>query len=347
MKTQFTYHLLDSKHQKYTPAGALDLKAIDETTARPGYVTRADYQYKYNGKEFQDELGLGFYDLGFRNYMPDIGRFMTIDPMADFINHQSPYVMADNNPVIYVDYQGLGIINAIGNLLKRAFNGIAGAIIPRNMQSCSCNYETKESLGDAFRRPDFPGRGSRGSNSGSPNSSSPSSSTPTNGNNKVVSTMDIPEIGLAMNDFSPEISGNINIPDLSSLVPNRTVNSNSGNIFAGDKPRNIDASIDFNQNSTSISKTELNDKALNDLVKVMRADPKLGVLIMGNTTYKRLGYDANTIVTVDGKDKTVGDLQIGRARSIEAFLIRHGIDPKRIKVGYGNKDSLSTSFIFK
>ncbi|MFB9097364.1 MULTISPECIES: RHS repeat-associated core domain-containing protein [Flavobacterium] len=49
------------------------------------------YQYKYNEKELQTELGLNMYDLGARLYDPEIGRFMVIDPMADFVNYQSSF----------------------------------------------------------------------------------------------------------------------------------------------------------------------------------------------------------------------------------------------------------------
>ena len=46
-------------------------------------LENSGYQYKYNGKEFQDELGLNMYDYGWRNYMPDVGRWMNIDPLLN------------------------------------------------------------------------------------------------------------------------------------------------------------------------------------------------------------------------------------------------------------------------
>lgn len=104
------YYPFGLKHQKYTPAGALDLKAIDETTARPGYVTRTDYQYKYNGKEWQDELGLNMYDMDMRQYDPAIARWVVLDPV---IHHSmSPYNAFDNNPVFWADPSGADAISA-------------------------------------------------------------------------------------------------------------------------------------------------------------------------------------------------------------------------------------------
>jgi RHS repeat-associated protein len=65
-------------------------------------------RYMYNGKEFNDHMGLNWYDYGARFYDPQIGRFYTVDPWTEKYNDQSPYLYAYNNPIRYTDYLGLG-----------------------------------------------------------------------------------------------------------------------------------------------------------------------------------------------------------------------------------------------
>ena len=51
---------------------------------------------------------IDWYDYGARFYDPALGRFHTIDPLAEDYSFQSPFVYAANNPILFIDYMGLG-----------------------------------------------------------------------------------------------------------------------------------------------------------------------------------------------------------------------------------------------
>jgi RHS repeat-associated protein len=52
-------------------------------------------------------LGGSWLDYGFRFYDPEIGRFPSLDPLADEFAWVSPYNYAENSPIANIDLWGL------------------------------------------------------------------------------------------------------------------------------------------------------------------------------------------------------------------------------------------------
>ncbi len=65
--------------------------------------------FTYNGKEQAEELGLDMIEMDWRQYDPTMGRFISIDALADdpYQVDVTPYNFAWNNPILYSDPSGL------------------------------------------------------------------------------------------------------------------------------------------------------------------------------------------------------------------------------------------------
>ncbi|MDY0216953.1 MAG: RHS repeat-associated core domain-containing protein [Bacteroidales bacterium] len=81
--------------------------------------------YKFNSKELDAETGLYYY--GARYYTPEIGIWLSVDPLSDKYPSLSPYAYCALNPVIFIDPDGREIW-ITGDGAGEAFNQLSNQV---------------------------------------------------------------------------------------------------------------------------------------------------------------------------------------------------------------------------
>ncbi|WP_260143487.1 RHS repeat-associated core domain-containing protein, partial [Elizabethkingia anophelis] len=131
VKNKYIYNYTDhlgNVRLSYTKGASGGAEIIEENNYYPfglkhqGYNSNSlannAYQYKYNGKELQET---GMYDYGARMYMPELGRWGVVDPLAEKMTRHSPYNYAFNNPIRFIDSDGRQGTDWFWDSKKKAF----------------------------------------------------------------------------------------------------------------------------------------------------------------------------------------------------------------------------------
>jgi RHS repeat-associated protein len=126
LKTSSNNHVI-SQENHYYPFGM----RISSLSSEPVSMGNRKNRYIYNGKEFNEEFGLNWYDYGARFYDPQIARWHSVDPLAERAYSWTPYRYGFNNPISYIDPDGMFETEELAREHKRQA-GISGRVRRQN-----------------------------------------------------------------------------------------------------------------------------------------------------------------------------------------------------------------------
>ena len=90
-------------------------------------IEEPEVTYQYNGKELTDEFGLNWTDYGARWLDVELGRWWSVDPLAEKYYGWSGYNYVTGNPLLFIDPNGMEVIFA-GDSERELYNQYKGKI---------------------------------------------------------------------------------------------------------------------------------------------------------------------------------------------------------------------------
>uniref|UniRef100_UPI0025E1BB9B RHS repeat domain-containing protein n=1 Tax=Sediminibacterium sp. TaxID=1917865 RepID=UPI0025E1BB9B len=127
--------LLEETH--YYPFG-LTMAGISSKAAG-----KLENRKKFNaGTELNTDFNLNWYETNYRSLDPQLGRFWQIDPLADVVVESSPYVFANNNPIILND--PLGLIADSTDKKGNVWHGLPDVVVKASGKSKNLKAEKSQ-----------------------------------------------------------------------------------------------------------------------------------------------------------------------------------------------------------
>ncbi len=171
-KDETTNQLRIIKENHYYPFGLIQkgyLASKQETEENSSNLAsnQSTYQYQYQGQELQDDFDLEWYSFKWRNYMPEIGRFFNVDPLAEKYPYNGVYNFSENRVVDGRELEGLewirsttesdegvkthvisATINVVNNATERTSNETLQKDFSQYRESLKEAYSGKTTSGD-------------------------------------------------------------------------------------------------------------------------------------------------------------------------------------------------------
>ena len=135
------YYPFGMKHSNYNDAvHDLVMNPDGSNYAVVAQVAQGKYRYRFNGQEWQDELGLNMTAMDYRPYDNSLGRFHSVDALAETQYSYTPYHFGFNNPVYWNDPSGLHPASMM-EIIKAAWNATADGTNSHWINDGSNNFD--------------------------------------------------------------------------------------------------------------------------------------------------------------------------------------------------------------